>query len=1399
MKKRFISFILSVIMFSAHLGGLTALAEGAVGGAKAGSISPGFSLTNNTLSNDFIQLKVDPSNGRYIAFARDEDPAYDGLMMLGVGREPGCSYTTIFLENGSSYIYGDSGFTSKPSFEGSSNVSQAQFGNLQVQQVISISGNHLTAREDMLEIKYIVKNTGKSKQSFKLRTMLCTYLGDNNGQPIGIPGYGNVTTEKEFSGSQVPKYFTVFSNEFINRKYYGNFVFSPIQPTKVQILDSGRISWHTPKEYQARKGEPIDESEVSIIWERTLAPGAQEEYVSEYGFNELSFDFDSRFELTYASGNSIPVNSTKDAYLPYTLTAYLQNRTSSTIKNVTCTINLPDELGFVNPGDNGVIQFDSIAPGSSKKIETTIYVKKPIKKNTKVSINLNIKAVNLKALNMEKQIAIYALGNQGTGNKTGTFKYAGFIDKKHDSTARYHYKDTYFDGDATQYNSHLATMSLCLELSSWTSYECVNKYNVIGKDKNGDPIYEIIWAEGTTNTRNLFSEIGFSDCIQNEDWNSAPEMDSIGLIAAYKNIGNYTVVALVVRGGGYYDEWGGNFILGSNGNHAGFEEGRIKAWNFLNDYVEKHKSKFQSELKVWIVGYSRGGAVANLTAGKLTDAGKCGRMALPKKNIFAYTFEAPQGYVRSTNADDSSKYTNIHNLVNAMDIVPYVAPSTKGFGFQRYNKNSIPLLPTLGTTEFDKRKNEISKRYATVLWGIPGGVPEDGQERLKIAFNPKANAMKFEVKVDYKKWNVVRIPAALQVAFGDNAVLLPEVTFPTSRDNSLTTTTMLNDTLDSIFDGVPNHRDGYVAFIEDALSHITAFFMGYNHQIDWAEVFKAAFFEDNFHGITMIAFALVNPLNVTPEKKASAAAITTAELIADAALRQTGTNLTKTKAALISLFTAVYVAAVNDPMKVFGLIYYLSEDNGFQMHWPEVTLAAVMTQDSNYDSLIYSSEDMPQSYRIVSVACPVDVYVYDGDNKLISSVVDEKVSNTLSSHGAAVTNAGVKQIVLPSDESYDIQIKATDDGEMSVSVLEYDEVLTQYTLLQGYQDIQIRKGETYRAVIPEYSLEDYRDKDRDGSSVAYRLIGPGGKDMAPTVLQRGEVTYHQVTLSTSNQKGIAIGGGRYVTTSLVQVEADPMPTVDFLGWYDNGRLVSTDRVYSFPVKRDTSLVARFSEGSFHKLTVKATKGGSVSILEIELPATVEIELTAEPNDGYQVAKWEATSGTFDNIHSSSAVFTMPANDVTVTAVFKRSGPARFEDVAVPSDTFTFKKVWEGGSEKSIDFTLYKLGDTVYHHSFSRKAISETEWKYSAWFSQPVACYVIEKPMEGYITRYENVGVYAEITDRCCDGGTIVNYKVPKTGDDANLTLWLGCVLAGLTIIFIAVCTRKRKKPYCNRR
>ena len=142
----------------------------------------------------------------------------------------------------------------------------------------------------------------------------------------------------------------------------------------------------------------------------------------------------------------------------------------------------------------------------------------------------------------------------------------------------------------------------------------------------------------------------------------------------------------------------------------------------------------------------------------------------------------------------------------------------------------------------------------------------------------------------------------------------------------------------------------------------------------------------------------------------------------------------------------------------------------------------------------------------------------------------------------------------------------------------------------------------------------------------------------------------------------------------------------------------------------------------------------------------------------------------------------------------------FEDVAVTNDSFSFTKKWEGGSENSIDFTLYKLDytmyqETVYHHDFDKQTVSRKEWRYSARFSSPEACYVIEEPVDGYITQYKNVGVYAGITDRCCNGGTIINKKIPKTGDDTPLLLWAGMILLGAVGIGAALVMGKRRKAH----
>ena len=124
--------------------------------------------------------------------------------------------------------------------------------------------------------------------------------------------------------------------------------------------------------------------------------------------------------------------------------------------------------------------------------------------------------------------------------------------------------------------------------------------------------------------------------------------------------------------------------------------------------------------------------------------------------------------------------------------------------------------------------------------------------------------------------------------------------------------------------------------------------MGYNNKIDWSQVFYQAFFENYAEGTRKVVGILLNPFSST-QKKVADAAYAAAKLISDAALQQVGTSLDEVSTALVNVLKAVFEATIDDPQQLFGFLYYLVGDNGFQAHWPEVTLAALMAEDSNYN------------------------------------------------------------------------------------------------------------------------------------------------------------------------------------------------------------------------------------------------------------------------------------------------------------------------------------------------------------------------------------------------------------------------------------------------------------------
>ena len=303
--------------------------------------------------------------------------------------------------------------------------------------------------------------------------------------------------------------------------------------------------------------------------------------------------------------------------------------------------------------------------------------------------------------------------------RSGTFKFAGMLD--HDSTATYYYDDNYFLADASIYNDHLATMSLCFELSTWSS----NDGGSWTTDVNAsDPKFKNARDLLIGTSDNNESGLEFSNFAVNPFWDGKPTKDSIGAVAAMKTIQNqqesHTLVALGVRGGGYGQEWSSNFTIGETGQHAGFAEAKQNVLDFLSQYITDNE--ITGNIKLWIVGYSRAGAVANLVAGAINDGYELPNdVKIAAKDLFAYTFEAPQGALTD---QITGNHENIHNVINLNDVVPLVAPSA--WNFVRYNTTNDIWLPSSYTSKNFKNQKDMMIRQYSKLEGGPSDLEHPG-------------------------------------------------------------------------------------------------------------------------------------------------------------------------------------------------------------------------------------------------------------------------------------------------------------------------------------------------------------------------------------------------------------------------------------------------------------------------------------------------------------------------------------------------------------------------------------------------------------------------------------------------------------------------------------------------
>lgn len=695
-----------------------------------------------------------------------------------------------------------------------------------------------------------------------------------------------------------------------------------------------------------------------------------------------------------------------------------------------------------------------------------------------------------------------------------------------------YYKDDYFKGDAYEYDPSLATMSLSFAMSAF------------GNGQESD------YANKSSNARNLLNSIvGIDDDqIEVNDWYTVkPTTDSIGAIAGNKKIKDgdkeYTLIALAVRGGGYEREWASNFTIGKSGQHEGFDTAKSNVLEFLKSYIS-HKN-ITGPVKLWITGYSRAAATANLVSGAIDQGYKLGdSIEYSSSDVYAYCFEAPQGALKSE-VDGKQSYYNIHNIINLNDPVPMVAPSA--LGFSRYGKDYY--LPTKATmpNEYDEYLKKMLAVYQTM---------DNTSEYTVDNFQMKKIALQY---------------------------ILPGGESPIQDDlkNNYSQNVFLSQYITLISKEQLKNRNNYVSKYQDDIRYICKTYFG-NDDAKTKKLTDTFIAQAKSNWPELLVYCLRpspslpgTDYNKKPTKIVAKWLLT--------AVKESGieeyneSDVFEAGEKLADLLVSVAIAHPN-----YTTTAVLNGGGLGAAHYPELCFAWLASMDPNYTSA--PNAKFPTGmYRIIRINCPVDIVIKDQNGTEVASIKDETPKD-LGESGliSGINENGEKYVVVPADAEYQICITGREDGVVNYGISEYSPSEGDFTRIVNYFDINLGKGKTLNGIIPAYSDDELNGAANEGSSADYVLNDPNNNRIVASADYIGDDAvnaYYVVDVSLNNENaGIVVGGGISQYGSFTNLEAVENEGYVFKGWYDDkGNLLSTDKEYRLCVKKDVSLTAKFDQ------------------------------------------------------------------------------------------------------------------------------------------------------------------------------------------------------------------------------
>lgn len=822
--------------------------------------------------------------------------------------------------------------------------------------------------------------------------------------------------------------------------------------------------------------------------------------------------------------------------------SYTPTKTLSSVRDffgayhMTCAINDNDEFyvwGNINAQSVPTMLIDDVKEFCAQKSYGPPYSPVAVLTNTGDMYVWNCEFLG------EKRTEPYQVNSEYLEDVTVTscddvFYYAS--GSENDYTAKFHYRDEYFYDTAYNYNSSLATMSMCMAFSAF------------GSNRTDDYNYK------SQNLKDLLKKCGFLEekFSTNEYYTVKPQTDSVGVGIGRKHItdndGNvYTLIAIGVRGGGYESEWASNFTLGESGTHKGFTQARDEVLRYLKQYISDNNDDIEENIKIWIAGYSRAAATTNLVAasldnGYLEDLG----ISIKPDDIYAFCFECPQGALKSDATSNTNKYKfrNITCIINPVDVVTKVAPTepASGFSFFRYGRQKyLPTSLTEGVTDYNYYKGKMLEYYNEML-STDGYIVDDFQMKKVLVNgilwekNSKGDInLKWDVNDYDSKWD--------QEAFLDSSLFY-------------------------LFSSIKN-RKNYVQTYENDIREICSVVFGLDDN-------KKQLFNSEL-------YKLLNKDN----PKIMACIITGHEDILITIL--TDDIISSMKTVGITNYSNEKVKSAGKKIASLLLRFGLSHPNYTSTmisnikgvgaaHYPELCLAWLMSFDSNY-GFGNTNHFGTGSYRVLKINCPVDIDVKDTLGDSLATITNDKVIDDNNKVVCFVDDSGQKIVYLPMDSKYYIGILPTADGVMDYSICEYSEDFGGFNRVVNYYNVPLKKGEQYESTIPSASTNSLDNLWKTGSDADYELLDSNGDEIKVDFNAKGnsiEKQIYSVEVETNNSLyGSVSGDNLLLVGGYAQVNAVPNDGYEFLGWFENETKISSELTYRFLVLKDTNLMAKF--------------------------------------------------------------------------------------------------------------------------------------------------------------------------------------------------------------------------------